>query len=297
MTSCFKTFNCGIFHGLSKTGRLWPLRKQLKAKITGGLIVKKILVCFIAGLALVSFSACSKKEEAPVAETPSATSQPTAEAPKAGGTAGKVVETMNAAGYTYVQVDDGQKKIWAAAPEFSVAVGDEVIVPEGMPMNNYHSKSLDRDFEVVYFVDSVLNPNAPAAAAVDPNATMPEGHPDTKVSATAPADIDLQGIVKAEGGKTVAEINTAKTDLAGKEVTLRGKVVKYNAQIMGKNWLHIQDGSGDAAAGTNDITVTSSTEAKVGDTVLVSGTLSLDKDFGYGYKYALIIEDAKVSVE
>jgi len=283
---------------LSKTGRLWPLRKQLKAKATGGSIVKKVLIFFVASLALISFSACSKKEEAPQAAAPAATSQPAAEVPKAGGVTGKVVETMNAAGYTYVQVDDGQKKIWAAAPEFSVAVGDDVIVPEGMPMNNYHSKSLDRDFEVVYFVDSVLNPNATAAAAsVDPNATMPEGHPDTKVSATAAADIDLQGIAKAEGGKTVAEINNGKAELAGKEVALRGKVVKYNAQIMGKNWLHIQDGSGDAAAGTNDITVTSAAEAKVGDTVLVSGTLSLDKDFGYGYKYALIIEDAKVTVE
>lgn len=260
--------------------------------------MKKILVCFVAGLALVSFSACSKKEEAPQASAPAATSQPAAEVPKAAGTAGKVVETMNAAGYTYVQVDDGQKKIWAAAPEFSVAVGDEVIVPDGMPMNDYHSKSLDRDFEVVYFVDSVLNPNAAGApASVDPNAAMPEGHPNTQVTAAEVAPVDLSNISKAEGGKTVAEITTAKADLAGKEVTLRGKVVKYNAQIMGKNWLHVQDGSGDAAAGTNDITVTTTTETKVGDTVLVSGKLSLDKDFGYGYQYALIIEDAKVSVE
>lgn len=202
---------------------------------------------------------------------------------------------MNAAGYTYVQVDDGQQKIWAAAPEFSVAVGDSVIVPDGMPMNNYHSKSLDRDFEVVYFVDSILNPNAPGASATD--AAMPDGHPNTQVAAAAPADVDLSGISKATAGKTVAEINTGKADLSGKDVALRGKVVKYNAQIMGKNWLHIQDGSGDAADGSNDILVTTAAEAKVGDTVLLSGKVSLDKDFGYGYKYAVIIEDAKVTVE
>jgi len=254
--------------------------------------VKRILVFLVVSLAVLALSACSK-EEAPKVEAPAAQAQ--APAAKAAGISGSVVETMNSAGYTYVQVDDGQKKIWAAAPEFSVAVGDNVIVPDGMPMNNYHSKSLDRDFEVVYFVDKILNPNAPAAVSTD--AAMPEGHPNTQVAAAATAAVDLSGITKATGGKTVAEVNAGKADLSGKEVILRGKVVKYNAQIMGKNWLHIQDGSGDAAAGTNDITVTTATEAKVGDTVLLTGKLSLDKDFGYGYKYALIIEDAKVTVE
>jgi hypothetical protein len=254
--------------------------------------VKRILVFLVVSLSILTLSACSK-EEAPKVETPAAVA-PAAATAKASGVTGKVVETMNSAGYTYVQVDDGQQKIWAAAPEFKVAVGDDVIVPEGMPMQNYHSKSLDRDFEVVYFVDSILNPNSPAAAAA---AGMPDGHPNTQVAPAATADIDFTGIAKADGGQTVAEVNNAKTDLAGKEVAIRGKVVKYNAQIMGKNWLHVQDGSGDAGAGTNDITITTATEAKVGDTVLLSGKVTLDKDFGYGYKYALIIEDAKVTVE
>ena len=74
-------------------------------------------------------------------------------------------------------------------------------------------------------------------------------------------------------------------------------MVKFNQQIMGKNWLHIRDGSGEADAKTNDLTVTTGVTAKVGDTVLVTGKLVLDKDFGYGYKYAVIIEDAKVTVE
>jgi hypothetical protein len=78
-------------------------------------------------------------------------------------------------------------------------------------------------------------------------------------------------------------------------VKVRGKVVKYNSGIMGKNWLHIQDGSG--AAGSNDLTVTTSANTKVGDTVLVAGVLSANKDFGSGYKYALIVQDAKVTVE
>jgi hypothetical protein len=257
--------------------------------------VKRILVFLAVSVAVLTLSACSK-EEAPKVEAPAAQAQAPAAA-KAAGITGTVLETMNAAGYTYVQVDDGQKKVWAAAPEFSVAVGDNVIVPDGMPMNNYHSKSLDRDFEVVYFVDAILNPNSAAAATPAADAAMPDGHPNTQVTAAAAAAVDLTGIAKATDGKTVAEVNAGKADLSGKEIALRGKVVKYNAQIMGKNWLHVQDGSGAAADGSNDITVTTTTEAKVGDTVLLTGKVSLDKDFGYGYKYALIIEDAKVTVE
>jgi len=272
----------GLFKGRHPDG------KQHHA---GGCTVKRILVFFVVSLAVLALSACSKEEapklEAPVVQAPAAT--------QTAGVTGSVVETMNSAGYTYVKVDDGQKKIWAAAPEFSVTVGDNVIVPDGMPMNNYHSKSLNRDFEVVYFVDSILNPNTDFAPAAD--AVLPGGHPSTQVAAAASAAIDLSGITKATGGKTVAEVNAGKAELSGQEVFLRGKVVKYNAQIMGKNWLHIQDGSGDASDGSNDITVTTATEAKLGDTVLLTGKVSLDKDFGSGYKYALIIEDAKVTVE
>jgi len=140
---------------------------------------------------------------------------------------------------------------------------------------------------------------SPAATAQNPvgaaEPKMPEGvdHP-----AAAPgAEIDLAGIAKAEGGKTVAEVYGEKDALAGTQVTVRGKVVKANSGIMGKDWLHVRDGSG--AEGTNDLTVTtkSATMPKVGDVVVVTGTVVLDKDFGMGYQYPVIVEDAEVKVE
>jgi hypothetical protein len=109
-------------------------------------------------------------------------------------------------------------------------------------------------------------------------------------------EVDLTGIARAEGGKTVAELFAEKDQLAGKPVTVRGKVVKGNANIMGKNWLHVRDGSG--ADGTNDLTVTTMAELpKIGDTVLVTGTVALDQDFGMGYQYAVIMQDAEIKVE
>jgi hypothetical protein len=212
---------------------------------------------------------------------------------------GTVTETMNTAGYTYVQVDTGSEKIWAAAPECVVKVGDEVVIPQGMTKLNHHSNTLDRDFELIYFVSSIHDA---AGTPLTGAKGMPSGHPPVAGHGSlgpkpAPDDIDVSGVEKAEGGRTVAEIFAGKTELSGQEVTLRGKVVKYNRKIMGKNWLHVRDGSGDAAAGTNDLTVTTDVDVRVGDTVLVTGTVHLDKDFGFGYRYDVLIEDARVVVE
>lgn len=138
---------------------------------------------------------------------------------------------------------------------------------------------------------------APAAAAA-PEATTPTMPPgETHPAPKAAAEVDLTGIAKAEGGKTVAEVFAEKDALAGKPVTFRGKVVKTNPNIMGKNWLHVRDGSG--AEGTNDLTVTTAAGAipSVGDTVVVKGTVALEKDFGMGYQYDIIVEDAEVTVE
>ena len=116
-------------------------------------------------------------------------------------------------------------------------------------------------------------------------------------TAVANETIAAGSIAKAEGGQTVEEIITKKAELSGKKVSVHGKVVKYNAGIMGSNWIHLQDGTGSSAAGTNDLTITTQAEVSVGDMVLISGMLTTDKDFGAGYKYDVIIEDAAVTNE
>jgi predicted aspartyl protease len=215
----------------------------------------------------------------------------------AGAISGKVVETMNAASYTYVLIDTGAKKSWVAAPQFAVKVGDTAAIADAMPMKNYQSKTLNRTFEVVYFTGNISVNGAPAA----PSTTAPIPAPSTAAlppgQRTMPAKTapDLTGIKRAENGQTVAEVITGKTKFAGRPIAIRARVVKYNAQILGKNWLHIRDGSG--APGTNDLTVTTTATAKVGDLVLVTGKLGTDRDFGSGYKYPLIIEDATVVVQ
>jgi len=223
------------------------------------------------------------------------------------GFTGKVVETTNTAGYTYILVDTGKDRKWAAAPEFEVKLNDAVNVTRAMPMEKYHSKTLNRDFEVVYFTAAVLvngvGPGDAAAAELPKNhppiggqpAGLPQGHPPIGGQAAAPPNLSLDGIAKAKGGNTVVEIWVGKDKLNGRETKLRGRVVKYNAEIMGKNWLHLRDGSGKDA--TSDILVTTDAPVRVGDLVLVTGKVAINKNFGAGYRYAVMVEDAKVTVE
>lgn len=93
---------------------------------------------------------------------------------------------------------------------------------------------------------------------------------------------------------SVAELYKDKAQLAGKQVKLHGKVVKVNNDIMNRNLLHLQDGSGDPALGTNDVTITSDDTATMGDEVSVTGTLVVDLDFGSGYTYPLLVEKATI---
>jgi hypothetical protein len=131
---------------------------------------------------------------------------------------------------------------------------------------------------------------APTAADA---AAMPANHPPARPA----GEIDLAGVAKPEGGKTVAEVFAEKDALAGQKVVVRGKVVKTNAGIMGKDWVHVRDGSG--TEGTNDLTVTTTMNPlpQIGDTVLVTGTAVANKDFGMGYQYPVLVEDAEVKIE
>ena len=98
-----------------------------------------------------------------------------------------------------------------------------------------------------------------------------------------------------DGGKTIAQIFSEKESLKNKTVKVRGKVVKFNSGIMNRNWIHIQDGTDNE--GEYDLLITSDESAKVGDIIIAEGQLSTDKDFGAGYFYPVLVEDAKIIIE
>ena len=114
--------------------------------------------------------------------------------------------------------------------------------------------------------------------------------------AKAPATSEPITVEKAKGADayTVSEAYEKAAKLDKKTVVVRGKVVKVSKGIMGKNWVHLRDGSGDPGKGTNNLVVTTQDVPIVGDVVTAKGTLYKDKDFGAGYKYQVIVEEASV---
>ena len=235
----------------------------------------------------------------------------------AAGITGTVLETMNGAGYTYLHLDSGTTRQWVAIPETTVEQGARVTCADGMVMTNFHSKAFDRTFETIVFSAGLTDaaaagPAQPQAAAApaDSFAAAVAKEQQGAAPADAPAMTAASGgssgavvpqgdftVEKAEGESsyTVEEIFEQAKDLNGKTVRVKGKVVKFSPNIMGRNWIHLQDGTGNPLKNSHDLVVTSEAAVETGQVVVAEGTLAAEKDFGAGYKYDAIIEQANVS--
>ena len=215
---------------------------------------------------------------------PSAVSQPQ---PESTTVTGSVLETMDAGAYTYVRLKTANGEIWAAVNKTTLKQGAEVSVGNAMWMENFESKTLNRKFDHILF--------GMIGAGGEATAVLPPGHPAT----AAPVPMADLGDVKVEkasfkDARTVAEIWAQKGSLKGVEVVVRGKVVKFNAEIMGRNWFHLRDGSGSTDKQDNDITVTTTAVVAKGEVVTIRGKVAIDQDFTAGYAYPVMIEGAKV---
>lgn len=194
---------------------------------------------------------------------------------------GEVLETMNAGEYTYMRLGTPKGDFWAAVPQTNVKKGATVTVEVQMLAEKFQSNTLHRTFEKLAM--GVLAPDAASTPATSAAQHM--------ASEAGAGDVN---VARAPGGLTVAEAWAKRSELKDKPVLIRGKVVKFLGGIMGKNWIHLRDGSGSHAQHNDDITVTTHDNARVGDVVTVNGTVHVDSDFGSGYSYPVIIEDAKL---
>ncbi|NOY94801.1 MAG: DNA-binding protein [Chlorobi bacterium] len=195
-----------------------------------------------------------------------------------------VEEVIQATSYTYVKAkEDGMEK-WIAIPKRELEVGKTYYYKDALEMNNFESKDLKRTFKSIYFVQVLTEQESPGIS----NNNSPHNSKKTELKKK-----DL--IAPVDGGLTIAGLYSKRDSYAGKIITLSAEVVKVNNGIMGKNWIHVQDGSGDFDSKNFDLTVTTKDTVKVGDKVTVTGKLALNKDFGVGYVYKVIVEDAKIS--
>lgn len=216
-----------------------------------------------------------------------------ASAPAAPTITGHVLEVKDVESYTYLRLKTKDGETWAAVGKTPVKKGAKVTIEDVTVMNNFESRSLKQTFKTIAF--GSLAGTGTGASAPKTGAAMSMTHPGNAKTVVDTAEIRVPKAVGANAW-TVAEINTKAVELKDKPVLVRGKVVKYTPGIMGKNWLHLRDGSGTAAENTNDILVTTAVEAKLGAVVTVKGVVRTDRDFGSGYSYKVLIEEASIQM-
>ena len=196
-----------------------------------------------------------------------------------------IEEVLQASSYSYLNVKEGDETNWIAVVKDNYQKGETYYYVEGLQMDNFKSKDLNRTFETVFFVNIIsknpITKNNPNEITQD----IPEHH-----AKNIKVDVDNINIEAAKEGVTIKQLFSEKEKYSGKTVKIRGVVVKYNAKIMGKNWVHIHDGTKNGE--DFDLTITTLDELAVGDTVTFEGKITLDKDFGAGYFFKLIMEEA-----
>jgi hypothetical protein len=254
----------------------------------------KVLVAL--GIAAVLTAAVStampdSKQAAPTRPAPAAKPAPVS----SDSVTGTVLETMDSGGYTYMKLKTNGGDIWSAVNQAKVRKGQTVTVAAPVPMENFESKTLHRKFDRILFGTLAAAPSKAAAGSPSREEVQAAMVAQHSAAASGPSDVGPIKVSRAEGGKTVAEIFAEKAALKDKEIAVRGKVVKYTPGVMGKNWIHLRDGSGSREKKNDDITVTTAGKAAVGDVILVRGVVRLDRDFGSGYSYPVLLENARVS--
>jgi hypothetical protein len=195
----------------------------------------------------------------------------------------EVEEVIQTSAYTYIRATEDGNEYWMAINQADVKEGGTYYWSGSMEMKNFTSRELKRTFPSILFVENFTD--QPITAEPQKMVQRPSGRQPIP---------EKTGIMvpKAEGGITIAELFSNFGEYAGKSVRIRGEVVKFSSQIMNRNWVHIQDGTKENDK--YDLTVTTTDSTTVGAVVLIEGTVAVNKDFGAGYFYEVIVENAKL---
>lgn len=194
-----------------------------------------------------------------------------------------VEEIIQTSAYTYLRATEGSKEIWLAIERKEVKEGGTYYFVDPMEMTDFKSKELNRTFKSIFFVQKFSDKPIASAKAMLLEANKGKKAVEMKKGIS---------VKPAEGGITIAELYAKRDTYAGKKVKIRGEVVKFNTEIMKTNWAHLQDGTNNS--GNFDLTITTSEVVKVGDVVIFEGVITLNRNFGAGYSYDVIMQDAKL---
>ncbi|MBE9536404.1 MAG: hypothetical protein IMF07_04425 [Proteobacteria bacterium] len=243
----------------------------------------KLFICLLLCAPLYGF-----ENPLPVSQEDSSQKNPSV------GRSGVVVSTLQAGSYTYIELDQGDKVVWIAGPATSLKKGDKIRTSTGSEMHDFFSKTLRRNFPVIFFVGRISTEETSDPPAKKKEDVAEEEKVTIKRAEKAPSPSEGE-VASAVGVYTLADVFNQKVNLQDKEIKVRGKIVKSSGFILGKHWYHIQDGT-DMGPHNADLVMTTDKEVESGDVIEAVGILKLNRDFGSGYKYPIILENAKVVI-
>ena len=189
----------------------------------------------------------------------------------------KVEEVLNTERYSYLNVTENGEKFWIAIPKKEIEIGQTYYYKGGLLKRNFESKEYNRVFETLYLVSDVIPQSTSLGSSSLSQASGKEENSNESIH-----------ITPAAGSIKLSELFANQDKYKDKMIQVTGKCVKVNPMIMDRNWIHIQDGSGDGL----DLTITTAAIVAVGDVVSFKGVIGLNKDFGAGYRYDVIMEKA-----
>jgi len=231
-----------------------------------------ITIAILLGIILFSVLFINKGKNSKTKDLPPGTHEAT------------ISEVIQTTKYTYFLVEENENEVWIAVNKREASKGDVIYYSNPLEMKNFVSKELGRTFPVVYFVQDISDKPFP-----NENASPQVGMAQKKPEILKRDDIRIKPL---KDGITISELYEKKEKYAGKSVKIRGLVTRYNKMVMGKNWIHIQDGT--EYSNQFDLAITTMDSVSVGNTITATGIINLNKDFGSGYFYSIIMEEAKI---
>lgn len=217
---------------------------------------------------------------------------------------GKILEIKPAMGYKYLKIDENGTQLWVAIANAPVAIGDKIGYDKKTMMQNFQSKTLNQKFKEIFFASDVYLPkkvqkpqSMKAMLGLSPSKKDPHAGMGRDMTPTEEGKTAAQPFVKKDA-YTVEEIHMWRKDLKDQTISIKGSVFKVSHAIMKLDWVHLGDGTGNEKKLTDDLVFTAaSTTINQGDKVIATGKVIVDKDFGYGYFYKVIIQDASFQVQ
>ncbi len=240
--------------------------------------MRSLILIVISFFTLILVNGCKEKEQPELQNQPQMMNESVSTSVR------NVVveEKLDANNYSYLKVAENGKSFWIAVPKMDIKPGEKLSFSKFMDMQNFKSETLGRTFESVLFVDDATTGEMVQNVA----------SPHSNISTGKDASINVEPL---KDGYSIEQIYSKKSSIVNKVVKVKGVVVKVNKDIMGTNWIHIQDGTGKD--GTHDLLVTSDTVPEIGNTIIAEGKVISDKDFGSGYFYSVLLENSKITLQ